>query len=125
MNTPRVFHLEGMHCGSCVARITAHVKQHPLVETVTVDLAGSKMEVRADSSVSDDAITALVAAAGDYGAPRYFLDPYRPAARILGHLPSVADVDCAFGNSTRAIARRFADCPQLDALVYGRILFEF
>jgi copper chaperone CopZ len=110
MNTPRVFHLEGMHCGSCVARITAHVKQHPLVETVTVDLAGSKMEVRADSSVSDDAITALVAAAGDYTAtpqtaehpatssiptdqPRGFWATYRPLLTLialLGIVPALS-----------------------------------
>lgn len=99
-----------MHCGSCVARITAHVKQHPLVETVTVDLAGSKMEVRADSSVSDDAITALVAAAGDYTAtpqtaehpatssiptdqPRGFWATYRPLLTLialLGIVPALS-----------------------------------
>lgn len=68
-----------MHCGSCVARITSQVKQHPHVETVTVDLAAGQMEVRADASVSDQAIEALVAAAGDYTATPYASEPVPPS----------------------------------------------
>jgi len=98
-----------MHCGSCVARITSQVKQHPHVETVTVDLAAGQMEVRADASVSDQAIEALVAAAGDYTAtpyasepvppstpderPRGFWTTYRPLlvlVALLGLVPAVA-----------------------------------
>lgn len=98
-----------MHCGSCVARITSQVKQHPHVETVTVDLAAGQMEVRADTSVSDQAIEALVAAAGDYTAtpyasepvppstpderPRGFWTTYRPLlvlVALLGLVPAVA-----------------------------------
>lgn len=98
-----------MHCGSCVARISSQVKQHPHVETVTVDLAAGQMEVRADASVSDQAIEALVAAAGDYTAtpyasepvppstpderPRGFWTTYRPLlvlVALLGLVPAVA-----------------------------------
>ena len=98
-----------MHCGSCVARISSQVKQHPHVETVTVDLAAGQMEVRADTSVSDQAIEALVAAAGDYTAtpyasepvppstpderPRGFWTTYRPLlvlVALLGLVPAVA-----------------------------------
>ena len=79
MSTPRVFRIEGMHCGSCVARISSQVKQHPHVETVTVDLAAGQMEVRADASVSDQAIEALVAAAGDYTATPYASEPVPPS----------------------------------------------
>lgn len=98
-----------MHCGSCVARISSQVKQHPQVETVTVDLAAGQMEVRADASVSDQAIEALVAAAGDYTAtpyasepvppstpderPRGFWTTYRPLlvlVALLGLVPAVA-----------------------------------
>lgn len=98
-----------MHCGSCVARISSQVKQHPHVETVTVDLAAGQMEVRADASVSDQAIVALVAAAGDYTAtpyasepvppstpderPRGFWTTYRPLlvlVALLGLVPAVA-----------------------------------
>ena len=68
-----------MHCGSCVARISSQVKQHPQVETVTVDLAAGQMEVRADASVSDQAIEALVAAAGDYTATPYASEPVPPS----------------------------------------------
>ncbi len=68
-----------MHCGSCVARISSQVKQHPHVETVTVDLAAGQMEVRADASVSDQAIEALVAAAGDYTATPYASEPVPPS----------------------------------------------
>jgi copper chaperone CopZ len=68
-----------MHCGSCVARISSQVKQHPHVETVTVDLAAGQMEVRADASVSDQAIVALVAAAGDYTATPYASEPVPPS----------------------------------------------
>lgn len=98
-----------MHCGSCVARISSQVKQHPQVETVTVDLAAGQMEVRADASVSDQAIEALVAAAGNYTAtpyasepiplstpderPRGFWTTYRPLlvlVALLGLVPAVA-----------------------------------
>ena len=98
-----------MHCGSCVARISSQVKQHPHVETVTVDLAAGQMEVRADASVSDQAIEALVAAAGNYTAtpyasepvplstpderPRGFWTTYRPLlvlVALLGLVPAVA-----------------------------------
>ncbi len=68
-----------MHCGSCVARISSQVKQHPHVETVTVDLAAGQMEVRADASVSDQAIEALVAAAGNYTATPYASEPVPPS----------------------------------------------
>ena len=98
-----------MHCGSCVARISSQVKQHPQVETVTVDLAAGQMEVRADAAVSDQAIEALVAAAGNYAAtpyaaepvplstpderPRGFWTTYRPLlvlVALLGLVPAVA-----------------------------------
>jgi copper chaperone CopZ len=56
MNNPRIFAIDGMHCGSCVARITEAVKANPSVRTVTVDLAAGTMEVRAEPSLSDASI---------------------------------------------------------------------
>jgi copper chaperone CopZ len=43
MDHPRRFRLEGMHCGSCVARITDAVQNHHGVQTVRVDLAANRM----------------------------------------------------------------------------------
>lgn len=68
MNDHRVFSIEGMHCGSCVARITEAVKANPLVHTVTVDLAAGQMDVRAESTLSDSSICQIVASAGAYTA---------------------------------------------------------
>ena len=68
MNDPRIFSIDGMHCGSCVARITEAVKANPSVQTVTVDLAAGQMEVRAEIALSDREITDLVASAGAYTA---------------------------------------------------------
>lgn len=108
MTRPRIFSIEGMHCGSCVARITNIVKAHSSVQTVTVDLAAQQMEVRAESSLSDAEIAALVASAGDYRAtakasaqpmpeiayePRGFWATYKPLlilALMLAVVPAVA-----------------------------------
>lgn len=106
MNQPRIFSIEGMHCGSCVARITNIVKAHSAVQTVTVDLAAQQMEVRADPNFSDAEIEALVASAGDYRAtasaqpmpeiayePRGFWATYKPLlilALMLAVVPAVA-----------------------------------
>lgn len=108
MNQPRVFNVEGMHCGSCVARITNSLKSHAAVQTVTVDLAANQMEVRADADLSNADIQALVASAGDYRAmaqtgtrpvstaadePRRFWATYKPLltlALMLAVVPAVA-----------------------------------
>lgn len=97
-----------MHCGSCVARITNAVKAHEAVQTVTVDLEAHQMEVRAEASLSDGDIEALVAAAGDYHAtakastkakpavadePRGFWATYKPLlilALLLAVVPALA-----------------------------------
>jgi len=107
MNQPRIFNIEGMHCGSCVARITNTVKAHSDVQTVTVDLAANQMEVRAESSLSDAEIQALVASAGDYQAtvqsetsplvaaanePRSFWSTYKPLLTLTGLLAVVPAV---------------------------------
>lgn len=68
MNEPRIFAIDGMHCGSCVARITNTVKANPSVRTVTVDLAAGQMEVRAEDDLTDTEIIDLVASAGAYSA---------------------------------------------------------
>jgi copper chaperone CopZ len=109
MNQPRIFSIEGMHCGSCVARITNIVKAHSAVQTVTVDLAAQQMEVRADPNFSDAEIEALVASAGDYHAksksssqidqqtisyePKRFWETYKPLfilVALLAVVPAVA-----------------------------------
>ncbi len=107
MNQPRIFNVEGMHCGSCVARITNTVKAHSAVQTVTVDLAAKQMEVRAESSLSDAELQALVASAGDYQAtvpsetappvaaadePRSFWSTYKPLLTLAGLLAVVPAV---------------------------------
>lgn len=91
-----------------MARITNIVKAHSSVQTVTVDLAAQQMEVRAESSLSDAEIAALVASAGDYRAtakasaqpmpeiayePRGFWATYKPLlilALMLAVVPAVA-----------------------------------
>ncbi len=91
-----------------MARITNIVKAHSSVQTVTVDLAAEQMEVRAESSLSDAEIAALVASAGDYRAtakasaqpmpeiayePRGFWATYKPLlilALMLAVVPAVA-----------------------------------
>jgi copper chaperone CopZ len=111
MDQPRRFRLEGMHCGSCVARITDAVQNHHGVQTVRVDLAANRMDVWAPYSVSDAEITAAVAKAGDYQAvaaeepsvpkppgaatddTRGFWETYRPLftlALLLAVVPTLA-----------------------------------
>jgi copper chaperone CopZ len=105
MNNPRIFAIDGMHCGSCVARITEAVKANPSVQTVTVDLAAGTMEVRAEPLLSDASISQIVASAGAYTAqpvnaatptvaaeesePRSFWATYRPLFTLVALLALV------------------------------------
>ena len=59
MNNPRVFSIDGIHCGSCVARITEAVKAVDPGAALRIDLAGHRVEIDptvADAAALSDAI---------------------------------------------------------------------
>ncbi|NQW40884.1 MAG: heavy metal translocating P-type ATPase [Cryomorphaceae bacterium] len=123
MNDPRIFEIQGMHCGSCVARITEAVKANPSVRTVTVDLAAGQMEVRAEASLSDASISQIVASAGAYTAqtiavanpstpaaepePRSFWATYRPLFTLVALLALVPAVSLGESLSAHSWMRWF------------------
>lgn len=82
--------IEGMTCGSCVARIERTVKKVAGVESVRVSLRDETMTVRRDSSlVSNGALALAVEAAG------YRSDPER--AEPVAGVPSGGFLARLFG----------------------------
>ena len=66
------YRLAGMHCGSCVAKLTAALEARPEIVAAAVTLDPPRAVVTpADGRLIDDAaVEAAVAAAGDYTATR-------------------------------------------------------
>lgn len=78
------FAVGGMTCASCVGRVEKGLKRVPGVEHVSVNLATEKATVRANPSVTDEALVAAITKAG-YEATPIVADappaaPVRPAA---------------------------------------------
>jgi copper chaperone CopZ len=55
-------HIEGMHCGSCIRRVTQAIAQVPGAEPQEVRLGAAR--IRTEESTQPDAIVAALAAAG-------------------------------------------------------------
>ena len=67
-----VFHVEGMHCGSCVANVQESLEEQPGVGSATVDLDAARAVVTFDPSTIDvDALAAVVAEAGYVATPAH------------------------------------------------------
>lgn len=58
--------IEGMHCGSCAAKIKKALGDIPHIESVSVSHQSGTAEIAAEQSPDDDAIKRAVASAGDY-----------------------------------------------------------
>ena len=66
------FHVEGMHCGSCVANVQESLEAQPGVGSATVDLDAARAVVTFDPSTIDvDALAAVVAEAGYVATPAH------------------------------------------------------
>lgn len=62
--TTSTYTVAGMTCGHCVSSVREEVSGIPGVTAVEVDLGSGKLDVTAESPVSDDAIRAAVKEAG-------------------------------------------------------------
>ncbi len=60
----QVFHIDGMHCGGCVARVTRALKSIADDAQVTLDPPQATLEVQ--NPLSQEDVQAAVAVAGDY-----------------------------------------------------------
>ena len=59
------FHIEGMSCASCVARVEKAIRQLPGIDSLTIDLASGKATIAYDvAKVSPEQIRDKVLAAG-------------------------------------------------------------
>lgn len=61
MNLPQTFPLAGLSCGSCVAKITSRLQQHPDIAEVTVTLDPSEARIRTTTALSDADMNAWLA----------------------------------------------------------------
>ena len=77
MNLPQTFSLTGLSCGSCVAKITSRLQQHPDIAEVTVTLDPSEARIRTSTAMSDADMNAWLAPL-DQG--RYQVVGHAPAA---------------------------------------------
>lgn len=62
--TTSTYTVTGMTCGHCVSSVREEVSGIPGVTAVEVDLGSGKLDVTAESPVSDDSIRAAVEEAG-------------------------------------------------------------
>ncbi|MFN7019987.1 MAG: heavy-metal-associated domain-containing protein [Phycisphaerales bacterium] len=62
----QIFELQGLHCGACVDRVSAALKQVPGVTAATVTLHPPRARIDSDTPVSIDALAAAVRSAGSY-----------------------------------------------------------
>jgi Cu+-exporting ATPase len=82
--------IEGMTCGSCVARIERTVKKVVGVESVRVSLRDETMTVHRDTSLVSNAALALAVQAAGYRADPELAEPVTAAvsrgflARLFG-----------------------------------------
>lgn len=60
----QVFHIQGMHCGGCVARVTRALQ--PIADDVQVTLDPPRITLEAPEAISAESVQAAVARAGDY-----------------------------------------------------------
>ncbi|MBB5038783.1 heavy-metal-associated domain-containing protein [Prosthecobacter dejongeii] len=61
MNLPQTFSLTGLSCGSCVAKITTRLQQHPDIAEVTVTLDPAEARIRTAAPLSDADMVAWLA----------------------------------------------------------------
>ncbi|PZF86061.1 heavy-metal-associated domain-containing protein [Jiangella anatolica] len=62
--TTSTYTVTGMTCGHCVSSVREEVSEIPGVTGVDVDLASGRLDITAESSISDDAVRAAVEEAG-------------------------------------------------------------
>lgn len=60
------FEITGMHCGGCVKRVTKALE--PLADEVSVTLDPPRATLEVAAPLTEDAVRAAVAAAGDFQA---------------------------------------------------------
>ncbi len=65
----RRFKVQGMHCASCAVTIERALKELPGIKEAQVNFAAETLSVRADASLSAEAVAARVAAAGYAAEP--------------------------------------------------------
>lgn len=103
MNLPQTFPLVGLSCGSCVAKITTRLQQHPDIAEVTVTLDPSEARIRTSTALSDADMNAWLAplengryqVVGDAPAdtasalPQKNAQTYRPLIILLAYLLAI------------------------------------
>ena len=99
MNLPQTFPLCGMSCGSCVARITARLQEHPDITEVTVTLTPAQARIVTRAALSRAEVNEWLQPLGKYrvaeeaapAMPASALPPksaqtYKPLLILLAYL---------------------------------------
>lgn len=66
MNLPQTFPLTGMSCGSCVAKITARLQEHPDITEVTVTLTPPQARIVTRAALSSAEVSEWLQPLGKY-----------------------------------------------------------
>jgi cation transport ATPase len=96
MTTSRTFPLQGLHCGSCVARVQSRLAEHPLVKDVQVSLQPPQAALVASASLTAAELSTWLAVSGEYRVlepvaaapelPEKSASTYRPLLILVGYL---------------------------------------
>ena len=99
MNLPQTFPLCGMSCGSCVARITARLQEHPDITEVTVTLTPAQARIVTRAALSRAEVNEWLQPLGKYrvaeeaapampasGLPPKSAQTYKPLLILLAYL---------------------------------------
>ena len=98
------YNITGMHCGSCVEKLTRAIEQLPSVDHVTVTLDPPVVTVTG-SAINDEEIERAVTAAGDYQVTtdepsnKSWVQTYYPLLWIVGLLVLVSTIAQLRGDS--------------------------
>lgn len=98
--TTQTYKIEGMTCGSCVSKITEHLKAIPGVSKVDVRLNEKKADITADRAVTLKEVKAAIADLPKYKADFYddvetsselpqqktFFQTYKPLFTVFGYI---------------------------------------
>lgn len=69
MTLPQTFAISGMTCGSCAAKVTARLQEHPAIETATVTVNPPQAKVTTRQPLSNEELDAWLKPLGKYHVP--------------------------------------------------------
>ena len=104
MTQPQIFPITGMTCGSCAAKVSARLLEHPDIASAAVTVNPSQAKLETTSPLSDEAVNEWLRPLGRYrvavseapapsaALPAKSAQTYRPLLILLAYLLAVTAI---------------------------------